>query len=105
MRIERLVVSPRHAYEGRPSDGPLPVGASSPSSIELRAGFGVVGDRYAGRAAHRDAASPSLARWPSPSASADPGVARGSPHARQMIMSSATSRPVALVMIICLVRR
>ncbi len=56
MRIERLVVSPRHAYEGRPSDGPVPVETSSPASIELRAGFGVVGDRYAGRAAHRDAA-------------------------------------------------
>ncbi len=35
---------------------PVPVATSSPSSIELRAGYGVVGDRYAGRAAHRDAA-------------------------------------------------
>lgn len=56
MRIERFVLSPRHAYEGRPSDGPVPVETFSPESIELRAGHGVVGDRYAGREAHRDAA-------------------------------------------------
>ena len=51
MLIERLVVSAQHAYEGRPAYGPFPVATSSPSSIELRAGYGVVGDRYAGRAA------------------------------------------------------
>jgi MOSC domain-containing protein YiiM len=56
VRIERLVVSSGHAYEGRPSGGPVPVRTWSPETIELRAGFGVVGDRYAGRAAHRDAA-------------------------------------------------
>jgi MOSC domain-containing protein YiiM len=56
VRIERFVVSPRHAFEGRPSDGPTPVETLSPDAIVLRAGHGVVGDRYAGRAAHRDAA-------------------------------------------------
>ncbi|MEJ2870652.1 MOSC domain-containing protein [Actinomycetospora sp. OC33-EN08] len=56
MQIERLVVSPGHAYQGRPSDGPAPTETTSPSAVELRAGHGVVGDRYAGRAAHRDAA-------------------------------------------------
>lgn len=56
MRIERLVVASGHAFEGRPSGGPAPVETRWPGSIELRAGHGVVGDRYAGRAAHRDAA-------------------------------------------------
>ena len=41
---------------GGPADGPTPVETRSPESIELRAGHGVVGDRYSGRAAHRDAA-------------------------------------------------
>ena len=33
----------------------------TPSAIEVRAGYGVVGDRYAGRAAHREAAVTVLA--------------------------------------------
>ena len=56
MQIVRFVLSSRHAYEGRPSDGPRPAETWSPESIELRAGHGVVGDRYAGHRAHRDAA-------------------------------------------------
>ncbi len=50
-----LLVSPLHRFEGRPADGPL----SGPEnelvgSIELRAGLGIVGDRYFGKQAHRD---------------------------------------------------
>lgn len=54
--IDLLVVSPGHAYEGRPGDGPRPVATTTPDAIELRAGHGVVGDRYAGQRAHLDAA-------------------------------------------------
>jgi hypothetical protein len=54
--IELLLASPRSRYEGRPGDGPLPAdGPETPSSIEIRAGLGVVGDRYYAKPAHRAA--------------------------------------------------
>jgi len=57
--IERFVVSPIHRYEGRPSDGPVPLAASideTPDAIAVVAGLGIKGDRFFGRAAHRTAA-------------------------------------------------
>lgn len=55
--VEALVASPIHAFEGRPSDGPLPdPGAVTHESVEIRAGKGIVGDRYFGKTAHADAA-------------------------------------------------
>ena len=51
--IEMLLVSPLHRYEGRPADGPLPpAGEERRERIEIRAGLGVVGDRYFGGKAH-----------------------------------------------------
>ncbi len=51
------MVSPIHAFEGRPQNGPLadpsPVGRSD---VEVRAGLGIVGDRYFGQKLHRNAA-------------------------------------------------
>ena len=54
--IELLLASPRSRYEGRPGDGPLPaLEGETPPSIEIRAGLGVVGDRYFAKPAHRAA--------------------------------------------------
>lgn len=57
VEIVALHVSPVHAYEGRPSDGPRPdpepVGRDH---VEVRAGLGLVGDRYFNHPAHRKAA-------------------------------------------------
>jgi len=51
--IELLLASPHSRYEGRPADGPLPAsGSETPGSVEIRAGLGVVGDRYFGKPAH-----------------------------------------------------
>jgi hypothetical protein len=52
-----LLVSPQHAYEGRPQDGPRP-DPEPPGRdlVEVRAGLGLVGDRFCGHAAHRRAA-------------------------------------------------
>ena len=51
--IELLLASPIHRYEGRPSDGPLPAtGSEVRDRIEIRAGLGVVGDRYFAKKAH-----------------------------------------------------
>ena len=55
MEIVALVVAAAHAYAGRPAEGPRPVATSTPAAITLRAGHGVVGDRYAGAPAHVDA--------------------------------------------------
>jgi MOSC domain-containing protein YiiM len=53
--IVALVVSPAHAYEGRPGDGPRSAPVSG-GPVEVRAGMGLVGDRYFNHPAHRDAA-------------------------------------------------
>lgn len=52
--IVLLLASPLHRYEGRPSEPPVPFdGDEMPSQISIRAGLGVVGDRFFGHAAHR----------------------------------------------------
>lgn len=52
--IVELLVSPVSRYEGRPADGAAPTPADElVDRIELRAGLGVVGDRYFNRPAHR----------------------------------------------------
>lgn len=77
IEIVALHVSPVHAYEGRPSDGPRPdPGPVSCDHVEVRAGLGIVGDRYFNHPAHRNAAvtfiaAESLDAWP-----VDPLVAR-----------------------------
>ncbi|MFI5897713.1 molybdenum cofactor biosysynthesis protein [Actinoplanes sp. NPDC051513] len=55
--ILELLASPAHRFGGRPSDGPAPAPPGElVSSVRIRAGLGIVGDRYFGRTAHRDAA-------------------------------------------------
>ena len=55
MEIVALLASPVHRYEGRPADGPLPApGPELVDEVALRAGLGIVGDRYFGQRAHRD---------------------------------------------------
>ncbi|MEO6900884.1 MAG: molybdenum cofactor biosysynthesis protein [Mycobacteriaceae bacterium] len=57
VQVVGLLVSRTHRYAGRPSDGPCaPAGEEQRSTVEVVAGVGVPGDRYAGRTAHRDAA-------------------------------------------------
>ncbi|MFG1674687.1 MOSC domain-containing protein [Micromonospora sp. NPDC049282] len=55
-RIVQLLASPAHRYVGRPADGPAPAPAGElVEQVRLRAGLGVVGDRYFARPAHRTA--------------------------------------------------
>ncbi|MFC0628284.1 molybdenum cofactor biosysynthesis protein [Kribbella deserti] len=57
IEIVALVVSPIHAFEGRPQDGPRPDPAPvGREQVEVRAGLGLVGDRYFNRPGHRKAA-------------------------------------------------
>ena len=61
VQIVALLVSPVHRYGGRPGDRVPAQDGDRRDRVEVRAGHGVVGDRYAGRAAHRDAAVTVLA--------------------------------------------
>ena len=57
VEIVALLVAPTHAFEGRPSDGPRPDPEPvARQLVEVRAGLGLVGDRYFNHDAHRDAA-------------------------------------------------
>ncbi|MFF3941526.1 molybdenum cofactor biosysynthesis protein [Streptomyces phaeofaciens] len=57
VEVVQLLVSPSHRFAGRPADGPS-AGPDDESvrQVQVRAGLGLVGDRYFGRPAHRDAA-------------------------------------------------
>ncbi|MEG9224666.1 MOSC domain-containing protein [Aeromicrobium sp. Sec7.5] len=49
VQIEALVVAPRHRMAGRPRDGLAPaVGPEHPTTAQVRAHLGIVGDRYFG---------------------------------------------------------
>ncbi|WP_460072321.1 molybdenum cofactor biosysynthesis protein [Streptomyces sp. YKOK-I1] len=57
VEVVELLVSGAHRFAGRPSDGPADGPEDeSVSRVEVRRGLGLVGDRYFGRPAHRDAA-------------------------------------------------
>ena len=74
--VELLLASPRSRYEGRPSDGPLPaVSSETPASVEIRAGLGVVGDRYFAKPAHRAASVTLMAMEALEAVAADLGLA------------------------------
>ncbi len=61
--IVQLLASPVHRYVGRPADGPAPpVPGELVDEVRIRAGLGVVGDRYFGKPAHRNASVTLIAR-------------------------------------------
>ena len=61
--IVELLASPVHRFSGRPGDGPAPAPAGElVGSVRIRAGLGIVGDRYFGRPAHRDASITLISR-------------------------------------------
>lgn len=56
VEIVQLLVSPVHRYAGRPADGPAPAADDElVQRLVIRSGLGIVGDRYFGKPAHRDA--------------------------------------------------
>jgi MOSC domain-containing protein YiiM len=61
VEVVGLLVSPVHRYDGRPGGVVPPQDGDRVERVEVRAGHGIVGDRYAGRPAHRDAAVTVLA--------------------------------------------
>ncbi len=61
--IVQLLASPVHRFEGRPADGPAPAPPGElVTEIRIREGLGIVGDRYFGKPAHRDASVTVIAR-------------------------------------------
>ncbi|MEX5720495.1 MOSC domain-containing protein [Geodermatophilus maliterrae] len=61
VEVVGLLVSPVHRYDGRPGGAVPTQDGERVQRVEVRAGHGIVGDRYAGRPAHRDAAVTVLA--------------------------------------------
>ena len=62
-QIVQLLASPVHRYLGRPADGPAPAPPGElVEEVQIRAGLGIVGDRYFGRPAHREASVTLIAR-------------------------------------------
>ncbi|WP_461665979.1 molybdenum cofactor biosysynthesis protein [Gordonia sputi] len=79
VEIVTFVVSPAHAYFGRPKDGPAAdVPTETPSSIDIIADKGIRGDRFFGVRAHTEAAVTFLAleAWEAAAGDVDPVVAR-----------------------------
>jgi MOSC domain-containing protein YiiM len=61
--IVQLLASPVSRFEGRPSDGPAPAAPGElVDAVTIRAGLGIVGDRYFAKPAHRDASVTLIAR-------------------------------------------
>ncbi|PFG41476.1 hypothetical protein ATJ88_0115 [Isoptericola jiangsuensis] len=56
VEVLHLLVSPEHAYFGRPRDGAADVPTADVEEVRVVAGKGIVGDRFFGKAAHMDAA-------------------------------------------------
>lgn len=61
IEVLHLLVSPEHAYFGRPKDGAADVLTEDRDVVDVIAGKGVRGDRFFGKAAHMDAAVTFLA--------------------------------------------
>ncbi|MGY1849668.1 MULTISPECIES: MOSC domain-containing protein [unclassified Blastococcus] len=55
VEVVGLLASPAHRYDGRPGAAVPAQADDRRERLEIRAGVGIVGDRYAGRPAHRDA--------------------------------------------------
>jgi MOSC domain-containing protein YiiM len=61
VEVVGLLASPAHRWDGRPDAAIAGRPVESCEQIEVHAGHGVVGDRYYGRPAHRDASVTVLA--------------------------------------------
>ncbi|RJK92826.1 molybdenum cofactor biosysynthesis protein [Vallicoccus soli] len=61
MEVLHLLVAARHAYEGRPADGPSAPPPQDLDRVEVVAGKGLRGDRYFARPAHARASVTLLA--------------------------------------------
>ncbi|MBY3554989.1 molybdenum cofactor biosysynthesis protein [Modestobacter lapidis] len=61
VEVVGLLASPAHRYGGRPDPAVAALPVEARAGIEVRAGLGVVGDRYFGRPAHREASVTVLA--------------------------------------------
>ncbi|WP_155371517.1 molybdenum cofactor biosysynthesis protein [Catellatospora vulcania] len=66
--IVQLLASPVRRFQGRPADGPSPAPEGElVEQVRVRAQLGIVGDRYFGRQAHRDASVTVIAQESLPS--------------------------------------
>ncbi|MBO0899838.1 molybdenum cofactor biosysynthesis protein [Cellulomonas sp. zg-ZUI222] len=79
VEILHLLVSPEHAYFGRPRDGAADVPTRDAEHARVVADKGIVGDRFYGRAVHLDASVTLIAVEALDAVSAELGVPRFDP--------------------------
>jgi MOSC domain-containing protein YiiM len=75
VEVVGLLASPEHRYAGRPGGAVPPQGGDRRQELVVRGGLGIVGDRYHGRPAHRNAAVTVLAAEALEALAAELGVA------------------------------
>ena len=94
--IVELLASPVHRFEGRPSDGPAPAPAGEQvGQVRMRAGLGIVGDRYFGKPAHKDASVTVIAAGSLP-----PGVGLAQVRRNILVRGLAVDELVGAVLVL-----
>jgi MOSC domain-containing protein YiiM len=94
--IVQLLASPVSRFEGRPADGPGPAAPGElVDEVMIRAGLGIVGDRYFAKPAHRDASVTLIARESLP-----PGA--DLTHVRRNILTTGIDVDALVGSILCL---
>ena len=96
VEILHLLVSPEHAYLGRPRDGAADVETHDAEHARVVAGKGIVGDRFFGKAVHLDASITLLAVEALDAVAAELGVPRFDPllARRNVVLQGAQLTPL-----------
>ncbi|ADG75335.1 conserved hypothetical protein [Cellulomonas flavigena DSM 20109] len=96
VEIVHLLVSPEHAYFGRPRDGAADVETHDAEHARVVADKGIVGDRFFGRAVHLDASVTLMAVEALEAVAAELGVAPFDPLAarRNVVLRGAHLTPL-----------
>ena len=94
--IVQLLVSPHRYLDGRPSATPPERPDETVPSVQIRAGLGVVGDRYFTKPAHRDASVTIMSVEPLAPWSADLRGTRRNVLLRGVDVDSSTGRTLSL---------
>ena len=96
VEILHLLVSPEHAYFGRPRDGAAEVPTYDAEQVRVVADKGVVGDRFYGKAVHLDASLTLLAVEAVDAVAAELGVPRFDPMLarRNVVLRGAQLTPL-----------
>jgi MOSC domain-containing protein YiiM len=94
--IVQLLVSPRRLLDGRPTAPAPALPDDTVDCVRIRAGLGIVGDRYFNRPAHRDASVTIMAAEPLEAWNADLRATRRNILLRGVDVDSGADRTLSL---------